>query len=198
MALPQTVRVKLSSEAAESITISPVVVQDLPIRDLLEQMLAVTGKDEPRIREFLKRGSMVSGASRFRWAGWEAEVEPLRVMLASFPDPDPSRRFDPNHCIRAILRGGRQSIDVSRDAAERKSLFQRATFWDLLMEIAATGTMYGGYSYRYRADRFIREFKSDEAGRLREAAKMVRFNSLRDQIQNLALGQVDLLVRRHP
>jgi hypothetical protein len=66
------------------------------------------------------------------------------------------------------------------------------------MEIAAAGTVYGGYSYRYRADRFIREFKSDEAGRLREAAKMVHFNSLRDQLQNLALGQVDLLATRYP
>ena len=59
MALPQTVRVKLSSEAAEAITISPVVVQDLPIRELLEHMLAVTGKDEARIREFLQ--------TRVRW-----------------------------------------------------------------------------------------------------------------------------------
>ena len=73
MALPRRVRVKLSSEAAESISITPVVVQEMPVRELVEHMLGVTGKDEARIRELLLRGTLVSGASRFRWAGWEAE-----------------------------------------------------------------------------------------------------------------------------
>src|SRR5450756_1325760 len=72
MALPPTVRVKLSSEAAESISITPVVVQEMPVRELVEYMLGVTGKDEARIRELLLRGSLVSGASRFRWTGWDA------------------------------------------------------------------------------------------------------------------------------
>jgi hypothetical protein len=197
MALPQTVRVKLSSEAAEAIALSAVVVQDLPIRELLEHLLAVTGKDEQRIREFLKRGTMVSGASRFRWAGWEAEAESLREALASFPDPDPSLPFDPARCIRAILRGGRQPIGIPRDAAARKPLFQRATFWDLLMEIAlGGGVVYSGYSYRDRADRFLRDFTFAEAARLREASGTVRFNTLRDQIRNVAFVQVELLVTR--
>jgi hypothetical protein len=197
MALPQTVRVKLSSEAAESITISPVVVQELPIRELLEHMLAVTGKDEARIRDFLKRGSMVSGASRFRWAGWEPEADSLREVLASFPDPDPSRAFDPSHCIRAILRGGRQTIEIPRDAVARKSLFRRTAFWDLLMEVAAAGEMaYGGYSYRDRADRFLRDFAFAEAARLRAASGTVRFNTLRDQIRSAAFVQAELVVTR--
>ncbi len=46
MALPPTIRVKLSSEAADSISLTPVVVQELPVRDLIEHMLGVTGKDE--------------------------------------------------------------------------------------------------------------------------------------------------------
>ena len=41
--LPQTVRVKLSSEAAEAIAMTPVVVQELPVRELIEHMLGVTG-----------------------------------------------------------------------------------------------------------------------------------------------------------
>ena len=74
MALPPTVRVKLSSEAAESISITPVVVQEMPVRELVEYMLGVTGKDEARIRELLLRGSLVSGASRFRWTGWDVDL----------------------------------------------------------------------------------------------------------------------------
>src|SRR5690348_15504309 len=110
MALPDRVRVKLSSEAAESISITPVVAREMPLRELVEYMLGVTGKDEARIQELLLRGSLVSGASRFRWAGWEAEPQALRDLLGSFPDPEPARPFTPEQCVRAILRGGRQAI----------------------------------------------------------------------------------------
>src|SRR5215470_17639476 len=117
MALPPTVRVKLSSEAAESITLTPVVVQQLPVRELIEHMLGVTGKDEPRIRELILRGTLVSGASRFRWAGWDAEPEAIREILGTFPDPEPGRAFSAERCVRAILRGGRQAIEIPREAA---------------------------------------------------------------------------------
>ena len=91
MALPQTVRVKLSSEVAEAISITPVVVQELAVRELVEHLLGIAGKDERRIRELLLRGTLVSGASRFRWAGWDADIESLRELLATFPDADPAR-----------------------------------------------------------------------------------------------------------
>ena len=71
MPLPTSVRVKLSSEVAESISITPVVVRDIPIRELIEHMIGITGKDEARLHDLLLRGTLVSGASRFRWAGWE-------------------------------------------------------------------------------------------------------------------------------
>ena len=58
-----------------SISITPVVVREMPLRELVEYMLGVTGKDEARIRELLLRGTLVSGASRFRWAGWEADPQ---------------------------------------------------------------------------------------------------------------------------
>jgi len=72
MPLPEKIRVKLSSEAAESIALTPVVVQEMALRELIEHVLGVTGKDEARIRDLLLRGTLVSGASRFRWPGWEA------------------------------------------------------------------------------------------------------------------------------
>src|SRR5438067_8364752 len=103
MPLPQTIRVKLSSEVAESIALTPVVIQEMAVRDLVEHVLGVTGKDEARIRDLLLRGTLVSGASRFRWAGWDAEVEGIREVLATFPDPEPLRAFAPESCVRAIL-----------------------------------------------------------------------------------------------
>src|SRR3954454_7583134 len=117
MALPPTIRVKLSSEAAGSISLTPVVAQELPLRELIEHMLGVTGKDEARIRELLLRGTLVSGASRFRWAGWAVDKGALGELLATFPDAEPDRAFAAERCVRVTLRGGRQAIEVRREAA---------------------------------------------------------------------------------
>lgn len=197
MALPQTVRVKISSEAAEAITLTAVVAQELPVRELIEHMLGVAGKDEPRIREILLRGTLVAGASRFRWAGWEADPEALRALLATFPDPDPLLPFDPARCFRAALRGGRRTIEIPREAAARRGLFRRATFWDTLMEVAgAGGAAYSGYSYRRRADLYVRDFSAAEVERLRAASQALRYSTLRDQIQVAGFRMAELYAIR--
>jgi hypothetical protein len=197
MALPQTIRVKLSSEAAEAISLTPVVVQELAVRELIEHMLGIAGKDEARIRELLKRGTLVSGASRFRWTGWDADADAIREVLATFPDADPSRKFEASRCFRAILRGTRQSLDVAREAGARKGLFQRTSFWDLLMEVAgAASAGYGGYSYKDRADWFRRELTVAEAERIRSGSDAVRFSTMRDQLRVVAFSQVDLYCQR--
>jgi hypothetical protein len=197
MALPPTNRVKLSSEAAGSISLTPVVAQDLPLRELIEHMLGVTGKDEGRIRELLLRGTLVSGASRFRWAGWDAEIDALRQLLATFPDPDPANLFAPANCTRVILRGGRQPIEITAEAGSRKGLFQRKTFWDVLMNvIAAAVPEYAGYSYRDRADRYQREFSRTELDELRAARDLVRYSTLRDQLRAVAFSQAEIFAKR--
>jgi hypothetical protein len=197
MALPQTIRVKLSSEAAEAISLSPVVAQDFAVRELIEHMLGITGKDEARISELLRRGTLVSGASRFRWAGWEAEIEGLREVLATFPDPDPARPFVAERCVRAILRGGRQMLEIPREVGARKGLFRRASFWQLLMEVAGAGrAAYGGYSYKDRADRYWRELTVAETERIRAASDAVRFSTLRGQIRAVGFTQVELYTAR--
>ena len=197
MPLPQTIRVKLSSETAEAISLTPVVVQDLPILELIEHILGITGKDEPRIHEILLRGAVVSGASRFRWTGLEADTDSLRVALDTFPDPDPSREFSAASCTRVILRGGRQSIEMTRETVGRPGFFRRATFWDQLMEIiAAAQPAYSGYSYRDRADRYVRDLTVEETERVREASSTVRYSTLRDQIRSVGFVKVELLVKR--
>ena len=138
MPFPTSVRVKLSSEVAESISITPVVVRDIPIRELIEHMIGITGKDESRLHDLLLRGTLVSGASRFRWTGWDADREAIREALASFPDPDPERRFAPELCIRAALRGPGRRIEIPREIGQRKPLFRRSSFWDTLMGVAAS------------------------------------------------------------
>src|ERR1044072_1150412 len=139
MALPDRIRVKLSSEAAESISITPVIAREMPLRELVEYMLGATGKDEARVRELLLRGTLVSGASRFRWSGWEADVRDVAGLLNTFPDPEPSRPFAPQRCVRAILRGGRQAIEIPREAGLKKPLFRRNTFWHELLAAVTAG-----------------------------------------------------------
>jgi hypothetical protein len=197
MALPPTVRVKLSSEAAESISLTAVVVQDMPLRELVEYMLGAIGKDEARIRQLLLRGSLVSGASRFRWTGWDAAVDDLRQLLATFPDPEPSRPFAAVHCTRATLRGGRQPIEISREAGSRKGLFQRESFWDALIKVVSNAAQtYGGYSYRERADRYLREFTPAELAQLRTAAPLLRYTILSDQIRSQPFTRAELYATR--
>jgi hypothetical protein len=196
MPLPETIRVKLSSEAAESIALTPVVVQQMAVRELLEHILAVTGKDEARVRDILLRGTVVSGASRFRWTGWQAEVEGLRTLLGTFPDPDPARAFAAGRCVHAVLRGGRGAIVIPKSAGERKGIFRRSNFWDALMEVASAGAAYSGYSYRDRADRFTRELSGDEIARLRQASPLLRYSTLRDQVQLGAFRSMEMLVER--
>ena len=197
MALPQTVRVKLSSEEAGAISLTPVVVQEMPVRDLVEHLLGVTGKDEPRIRELLRRGTLVSGASRFRWAGWEADSESVMELLAGFPDADPSRPFAAERCVRAILRGGGRVFEIPREVGARKGLLQRTSFWSVLMEVAgAADAMYAGYSYKDRADRYLRELSAAEAQRLRAASDAVKYSTLREQLRQGAFAQVELYVTR--
>jgi hypothetical protein len=197
MALPQTVRVKLSSEEAGAISITPVVVQELLVRDLVEHLLGITGKDEARIRGVLRRGTLVRGASRFRWEGWEADAESVLELLASFPDADATRAFAAERCVSAILRGGGRVCEITREAGSRKGLWQRTSFWSLLMEIAgAAEAAYAGYSYKDRADRYLRELSAAEAQRLRAAGDAVRYSRLRDQLRQAAFGQAELFVTR--
>jgi hypothetical protein len=197
MALPATVRVKLSSEGAESISITPVVVQEMPVRELVEHMLGVTGKDETRIRELLLRGNLVSGGTRFRWTGWDADLEGVRELLATFPDADASRRFAAAHCTRATLRGGRQPVEISREAGGRKGLFQRETFWDALMKvIEGAEPAYAGYSYRERSDRYLLELSYAEVGQIRGAGGLVRYTTLSEQIRTQGFTHAELWVKR--
>src|SRR5216684_2304464 len=197
MSLPDSVRVKLSSEVAESISITPVVLRDIPIRELIEHMLGITGKDATRLHELLLRGTLVSGASRFRWTGWDADREAIQSLLATFPDPDPQRPFAAELCVRAALRGPGRRIEIPREIGARKPFFRRSTFWDTLMGVAASSeARYVDYSYRERADRYSAALSLAALERLRESAKLVKYSTLQQQIRQTNLESVDLFVTR--
>jgi len=197
MPLPDSVRVKLSSEVAESISITPVVVRDIPIRELIEHMLGITGKDTPRLHDLLLRGTLVSGASRFRWAGWDAAAEDIQAVLATFPDRDPKRPFAPDLCVRADLRSPGRRIEIPRDIGLRKPLFRRASFWEVLMGVVISSEIrYVDYSYRERADFYSAALSLPGLERLRDSAGLVKYSTLQQQIRQTNLESVDLFVTR--
>jgi hypothetical protein len=96
-----------------------------------------------------------------------------------------------------VLRGGRQPIDLPREVASRKTLFQRRTFWDVLMEVAAREAAgYAGYSYKEHRDRYLRELSHADAEQLRAAADEVRYSTVRDQIRTIPFSQMELFAER--
>jgi hypothetical protein len=195
MALPDTVRVKLSSEEAGAISITPVVVREMAPRELVEHMLAVAGKDAARIREMLSRGTLVSGGTRFRWSGWTADDFSIGELLATFPDPDASRPFRADRCVRAVLRGGRHVLEIPRAAGARHGLLRRRSFWEALLEVAAEPA-YGGYSYKHRADYYLKTLAARELESIRRAADLLVYSRVRDQVRSVAFDAVELHVER--
>jgi len=63
-------------------------------------------------------------------------AEDLREILGTFPDADPTRTFDADLCSKAVLLGGRRTLEITREAGERKPLLGRLSFWDVLMGVA--------------------------------------------------------------
>ncbi len=195
MPLPPTIQVKLSSEAAEYVALTPVVVRDLMFTELLEHAVSAAGIDVERVRDILKRGSLVSGASRFRWAGWECDLAELAEAISALPQPDPSRPFDAHRCSRVLLVGPATRLEIGREAAAERRLFRRRSFWEELLA-AAPGLAYGGYLYKDRADRYVLELSEAAREALKEASRLLRYEGLARQIRAARFEKVEFIVER--
>jgi len=197
--LPDSIRVKLSSEEAGFASITPVVSREIPARELIELILGLAGKDPTRIREVLLRGTLVSGGSRFRWAGWESDRESIETVLATFPDADPSLLFAADRCVRAVLHGPSVRIDLPREVGARRRLLRQKSYWDMLMSAAACEDLrYGGYSYSEHADWYRMPVSSSLSGRLREGATLLKYSALALRLRSAALESVDFYTERIP
>lgn len=195
---PETVRVRLSPEDAGAITLAPVVAQDLPLAELIEIVVRVAGKDCERVRRILEAGTLLSGATRYRWSGWESTREEVAQLLARFPDPEPARPFAPELCVSAVLEDavGRR-LEIPRAVGARRRFLRRRAFWDALIELARTQPLrYVEYSYQQQADRYRMEVSAETALALRAAARMVPFRALADRLRRISLLSVDFYVAR--
>lgn len=187
---------KISSEGIESAALTPVVAQEMATEELVRLMLGVTGKDAERVRELLARGSLVSGASRFRWTGVEADAAEVASFLTRYPDSDPSIRFDASRCTTVILKGaGTRPLPVDREAGMKKRTFRRRSFWDELLALVDSPA-YVEYSHKERVDVFRQRLGTEAQRRLKEAAKLIAYSSYERQVADAPFDTVDLHVPR--
>ncbi|MCC7175604.1 MAG: hypothetical protein IT159_10440 [Bryobacterales bacterium] len=195
--LPETIRVRLSSEEAGDVSLTPVVIREMPFRDLVELMLDVTGKNAARLRELLHRGTLVSGATRFRWEALPAEGESLEELLAGFPDPEPHRPFDARRCVCVRIEGLGLHDAIPLSALARRRLLRRTSFWDVLCSVAAeVGVEYAGYSYRDRADRYLLRIPSPQRERMRAHAGLLCYSTLETVVREARLREAVFVVSR--
>lgn len=197
MALPEIIAAKVSSEAAGYITMSRVMLQQMPVAELIERVLGVTGKNPRRIREILLRGTIVSGATRYRWEGVEATEQELEKLLDGFPDAQPERAFDAAQCIRVVLRGPRGSLEFTVEAASERRLFKQSSFWEeLLPELETLGVEYRQYSYTDKTDVYETAIPLAALERLRAYAALLKYSGLAEQLKRFESDRAELYVRR--
>lgn len=196
MALPVHVDVRISSEAAGAISLTPVVNRTMDMRDLMEVILGATGKDGERVGEILSRGSVVQGASRFRWKPIVGARTDIDAVLATFPDADPKRGFNAQRCIGVRIRAERHLLELPRELAAARRFLRRRSFWDALMAIAARSKLeYTGYSYRMRSDEYRLTLTAGDSNAICQAAALLKYTGLVKQVQQRPPDTVEYSVR---
>ena len=185
MALPETIPVRYTEEEAGYVSFRPMVRQTFRLHELLDMVLSVTGKDPARVRQILRSGTVVFHFYRYWWQGFEASEPELDPLLASFPDPDPSRVFRAEECAVALIEDSatppRLLVEVDRAAVSRGGIFRRRTFWDSLLSAAAAGSVgYQGYSYGRRGDVYRVELTEELRASLAKAASRAPRNLRRE------------------
>ena len=195
--LPRKIPVKVSSEAAGYISLTPVARQELEPGELVERILGVTGKRPSRIRDILSRGSFVSGSSRYRWVPFEADSAELGALLDRFPDGDPSRPFDAAKCAKVVFQGRRGNMDLEPETASRRRLFKKTSYWDVLLEaVESARPDYQRYSYSDRADVYQVRFASETLQTLLARTNLLKYRSMALELRLLEPEAAELFVKR--
>jgi hypothetical protein len=194
MSLPVTIRVKISSEAAGYVALTPVVVQEIPFADLLEYISAAAGSDTAAVASMLQRGVVVSGASRFRWEGFAAPHDELSALLATLPKDDPSRAFDATRCQRLTFVSQARRFALSRTLASRNRLF-RGSFWDAFLS-SLPAPAYVCYLHGERADLYRLTLIPPVAESLRQSAPLLTDRGAARLLTSHPFSKVEFVVPR--
>jgi hypothetical protein len=187
MALPRTIAIRYTEEDADNFSIRPVKRQTFRLEELVDMVLCVTGKDQARLQQILRSGTVVYHFYRYWWQGFDADSEELSALLAELPGDDPFRIFRAEDCALVLLERSaspRRTIEIERHSVDRKPLFAAQSFWDCLLSRGRTAALdYAGYSFERRADLYHWTL-APEQGRavLHDAARLAP-RSVRTQLE---------------
>ena len=206
MPLPETIPVKYTEEEAEYVSIRPVVRQSFRAAELVDMVLAVTGKDLPRIQQILRSGTVVFHSYRYWWEGFEADATALDEILARYPDTypenDPQRPFRAERCTEAILESSgspaRHTLRLRREVVDTRKLLRARSFWDCLMNLTrGAAPAYREYSYALRGDLYSMVLAPPQVAELARDAAQYAPRTLRAELANLpAMAQITFLCPR--
>ena len=189
MPLPETIPARYTEEEADNFSIRPVKRQNFRLRELIDMILRVTGKDLPRVQQILRSGTIVYHFYRYWWQGFDADASELAVVLAEFPGDDPARPFRAEACYMVLLEGSsavRKPVEITREAAERKPLFGAHSFWECLLSRAQeSAPVYEGYSFDRAADLYQVELTAGESSSLQRDASRLAPRAVRLSLELL-------------
>ena len=206
MPLPEIIPVRFTEEDAEYVSVRPVKRQTFRLRELVDMVLSVTGRDVLRVQKILQSGTIVYHFYRYTWHAFDADADEISALLADFPSDfppgDPRRIFSGEHCSAVFIESvtvRRQPVEIQRAASERKPLFAARSFWGCLVGFAtanAEAVSYSGYSFSRHADLFRLDLSPEQAAALLRDAAHLAPRNLRASIQ--ALGTPARIVFASP
>ncbi|MFQ5926147.1 MAG: hypothetical protein ACE5MH_01790 [Terriglobia bacterium] len=201
MSAPETISVRLTEEVAGYVDTRPVLAQRFRLHELVDMILATTGKNASRITEILRSGTCTYNTYRYWWDGFVLEADALAAVLAEFPDPDPARPFRPEACTWVLLASVEEPIPhtltLDRATASRRRWFRRESFWDFLLQLAQMKSpAYRDYSYYHRGDLFACALATRELALLDLQAARLGPRGLRQQLARVAWQRMELFCPR--
>jgi hypothetical protein len=174
---------------------TPVVVREIAFDALIDEIFTVCGRDAGRMIEVLARGSLVSGATRYRWASIRVEAADIEPALARLPVAEPERRFDPQRCTHIIFGGLMPEPALERGVAAANGLLHRQNFWDELLRIAPS-PVYVTYDHRRRADIYSAPLDIAQRAQLQAALALLRQPALAHRLSGQVVRSIDYVVPR--
>ena len=173
MSLPETIAVRFTEEDAGYVTVRPVVRQVFRLAELVDMVLSITGKNELRVQQIFRAGTVVYNGFRYSWEGFVSEAAELAALLAAFPDDDASRAFTAGAVTAVTLEIGggtqRSLIVITRQEGSVRRLFQRRSPWEILLGAAReSAPRYEKYSHAQRGDVYRLHLSADAAPALRK------------------------------
>ncbi len=157
MPLPETIAMRFTEEDAGYVTVRPVVKQTFRLAELTDMVVRVTGKNNSRVQQIFRAGTVVYNGYRYWWDGFASKEDEVTGLLALFPDDDPARVFNPAEVTAVSLEIGggaqRSLVGIARREASAKKLFHQRNPWEILLKAAQDSTpRYEKYSHAERAD----------------------------------------------